>query len=235
MLPSQCPPLVAQFIAATERYAQRLSSRIINWQAFFEVNDFRSLAGKRLSHENLRRIQKELLLEDLKAAQLDRIRECSLRGCSRIFWAKNRRQRLCDRHRNKAAALRMEKKRRNDGIQPRPLTWGRGGKKNRSREARELLYNRIAIEVSHGYHTAKSIATRPWIEALISEIDYSPSRRALTPQARDEANIPLIERRLGFLRKDGRLRRTTRGGYVLTGEGSDFAAYSKEFFQSRRY
>lgn len=234
MLPTPCPPLVAQFIAATERYAQRLSHRITNWQAFVEVNDFRSLARKRLSKEDMRRIQKELLLEDLTLAQLERIRECGLRGCYRVFWAGNRRQKLCDRHRNKAAALRMEKKRRKEGIQPRPLTWGRGGKKEKSREARELLYNRIAIEVSHGYHTAKSIAMRPWIETLISEIDYSPRRRALTPKERAEANIPLIERRLGFLRKDGRLRRTTRGGYVLTGEGSDFATYSKEFFQSRR-
>jgi len=112
----------------------------------------------------------------------------------------------------------MERKRRRDGIQPRPSTWG---DKRRSRYALELLDYRILIEISHRYRKAETIASRPEIGSLIYRVN-APMREAqanLPFDQRVQVNIALIEKRLKFLEKDGCLKKTSRAGYDLTDGG----------------
>lgn len=112
----------------------------------------------------------------------------------------------------------MERKRRRDGIQPRPSMWG---DKRRSRYALELLDYRILIEISHGYRKVDTITARPEILSLIYRVN-APIREAwanLTFDQKVQAKRALVEKRLKFLEKDGCLKKTSRAGYDLTDGG----------------
>lgn len=172
-----------------------------------------------LSPESIRYNLKKLRLEHLKPSQMRRIKECEVKRCDRIFWAGRWDRKVCDRHRGKAAAkLRMERKRRRDGVKPRSATWG---DKRRSRYALELLDYRILIEISHGYRKVDTITSRPEVLSLIGWV--TPPKGGtwanLSFDERVDAKRALVKKRLTLLEKVGNLKKTSRDGYDLTDGG----------------
>lgn len=220
MLPSPCPSKLAELITQRNKNVYNRPSASKWWRQPLWLRDdwLRSIARKELARNLALRRLAGLHLPDLKPAQVDRIRECGAKNCYRVFWAANRRQKTCDRHKGKTAGLRMERKRRRDGIQPRPRTWGN---KRKSRYALELLDYRILIEISHGYRKVDTIAARPEILSLIGWV--TPPKKEtwadLTFDERVEAKRALVAKRLKFLEKDGCLKKTSRTGYDLTDGG----------------
>lgn len=220
MLPSPCPSKLAELIKKRNEnvYNRPGASRWWRQPAWLRDDWLRAIARRELTRNAAIQRLESLKLPNLKPAEINRIRECGAKRCYRVFWATNRRQKTCPLHKSKNAALRMERKRRRDGIRPRPKTWGN---KRISRYALKLLDYRILIEISHGYRKVDTITARPDILSLIGAVTPPKGETwgDLTFDERVQAKRALVAKRLRSLEKYGDLKKTSRGGYDLTDGG----------------